>query len=58
LILTLLQFLYRRMSLQFKKRVRYDSRQRVASSRLRVKGRFVPLSETGTTEADGAEGDQ
>lgn len=39
------QFLCRRLSLQFKKRVRYDSRQRVASSRLRVKGRFVPLSE-------------
>lgn len=45
MLLIFLQFLCRRLSLQFKKRVRYDSRQRVASSRLRVKGRFVPLSE-------------
>ena len=45
-----LQFLCRRLSLQFKKRVRYDSRKRVASSRLRVKGRFVPLSELGSSD--------
>lgn len=58
---TLLQFLYRRLSLQFKKRVRYDSRQRVASSRLRVKGRFVPLSElesTGDADVAVLAGDQ
>jgi hypothetical protein len=53
------QFLHRRLSLQSVKRVRYDSRQRVATTRLRVKGRFVresesALSSTSTTASPDA----